>query len=115
MPHHTAGVVVVAPATIREALSVGHNRSGAHVSSSNCAELRDGEPGSSQQNRVRVQRTQGLNRRVERTATLTLASYALLLLLLPPPRLLVCSNFEPKRQYNYDCVLTYMFVRVGSE
>ena len=59
--------------------------SGAVFPSSHYAEFRVGEPGNTQQFRVRVQRVQGLDRKAERTATLTLASNALLLLLLLPP------------------------------
>ena len=88
-------------------------------SSSNYIECRAGEPGNTQQNRARVQRVQGLDRQVERTATLTLASCAyccyswccsaavvaaaatvgavaaavLLTLLLSPPRLLLPLTF----------------------
>ena len=80
--------------------------SGADFSSSNNAEFLVGESGSTQQNRVRVQKVQGLDRQAKSTATLTLASCALLvllvllvlvllvlLLLLPPPRLLLLTFF----------------------
>ena len=71
-------VVVMTPATRSSPL----NCQVADFSSSNYCRISSWEPGNTQQNRVRAQRVQGLDRQAERTATLTLASCVLPLLLL---------------------------------